>query len=253
MCLILFAWKTHSQYPLVVASNRDEFYARPTTAIDYWEDYPNILAGRDLKAKGTWMGVTKQRRFAALTNYRDGLEETLSNAPSRGDLVGDYLKSDQSPEEYIRAVATKGRQYNGFNLIVGDGTGLWYYANRGNIEPKKLEAGIYGLSNALLDTSWFKLERGKFLFEEQLQSQNLHPRPFLDMLSDTERPPDEQLPQTNIPIEWERRLSSMFIQSENYGTRASTFVAIDQVGQTTVCERLYDKKGRASENIISFE
>ena len=158
MCLILFAYRSLPDYRLVLAANRDEFYDRPTRHVAFWDDAPEILAGRDLKAGGTWMGITKKGRFAAITNYRDS-GMTIENAPSRGDLVKDFLIGKSRPHDYLESLQNKGQDYNGFNLIIGDGNELFYYSNRdGNIH--NIEPGVHGLSNHLLNTPWPKVAQG---------------------------------------------------------------------------------------------
>jgi uncharacterized protein with NRDE domain len=167
MCLILIAWQAHPDYPLVVAANRDEFFARPTAAAAFWPDAPQVLAGRDLEAGGTWLGVSRQRRFAALTNYREGGRQRV-DARSRGALVADFLTSRASPVAYLTQLETAAAEYNGFNLVVGDGESLAYYSNRGDGQPRWLKPGIYGLSNHLLDTPWPKLASAKAAFAAAL-------------------------------------------------------------------------------------
>lgn len=252
MCLILFAWQHHSNYPLVVVANRDEFYERPTQEAHFWEQHPHILAGKDLLAGGTWLGVTKDGRFTAITNYRDGNVAERKNAPSRGQLTTDFLTGSDSPEAYCQKIADQGHLYNGFNLLVGDKNELWYYSNRSDEDPVSLPPGVYGLSNRLLDTPWFKVRRGKFLLKQQLQSNNLHPRPFLDLLNDEDTPTDEELPNTGISEDWERLLASIFIKSENYGTRCSSVLLRQQTGKVMFIERVYRKDQTMQEDIFSF-
>ncbi len=239
MCLILFAYQYHPRYKLIVATNRDEFYKRNTRSAHWWEDHPHILGGRDLQAGGTWMGINRNGRFAALTNYREpGIQ--IPNAPSRGDLVKDFLTAQQSPETYWETF--KPEAFNGYNLLFGNPDELWYSSNRG-VEAQKLKPGIYGLSNHLLDTPWPKVKKGKNYLEKFLTSQALKPQAALDFLSDSSLAPDEQLPQTGVPLEWERLLSAMFIQSPEYGTRTSTVILIDKEDQVTFYERGFVPEG----------
>src|SRR5688572_5017034 len=142
MCLILVGWKTSEANPLVVAANRDEFHARPAAAAAFWKDRPGILAGRDLEAHGTWMGVSRGGKFAAVTNYRGAREARA--AQSRGALVTRFLENGQTPAQYVAAVGKNLNDYSGFNLLVSDADELWWISNRGG-EPQRLEAGIYGL------------------------------------------------------------------------------------------------------------
>jgi uncharacterized protein with NRDE domain len=244
MCLILIAWQAHPDYPLVVAANRDEFFARPAAAAAFWPDAPQVLAGRDLEAGGTWLGVSRQRRFAALTNYREGGRQ-LVDARSRGALVADFLTSRGSPAAYLSQLESTAAEYNGFNLFVGNGESLAYYSNRGDSQPRWLKPGIYGLSNHLLDTPWPKLTSAKAAFAAALLALPARAL-FLDLLADQEIVPDTHLPETGVPLAWERILSAVFVRSENYGTRASTLLTIDRDGRTTLLERSFDAAARAS-------
>jgi uncharacterized protein with NRDE domain len=244
MCLILIAWQAHPDYPLVVAANRDEFFARPTAAAAFWPDAPQVLAGRDLEAGGTWLGVSRQRRFAALTNYREGGRQRV-DARSRGALVADFLTSRASPVAYLTQLETAAAEYNGFNLVVGNGESLAYYSNRGDGQPRWLKPGIYGLSNHLLDTPWPKLASAKAAFAAALLALPANDL-FLDLLADQEIVPDTHLPETGVPLAWERILSAVFVCSENYGTRASTLLTIDRDGRTTLLERSFDAAARVS-------
>ncbi|MGJ7919881.1 NRDE family protein [Neobacillus sp. LXY-4] len=223
MCLILFAYKIDPEFKLVVAANRDEFYERPTASVHFWQDHPHILAGRDLKQLGTWIGITTTGRFAALTNYRDPSEVTEGKR-SRGELVGDFLKEDNTdPEVYLEKVTKNKDKYPGFNLLIGDKNDLYYYSNKSN-EVKKLEPGIYGLSNHLLNTDWPKVKRGIVGLEQiinQRDAETMDER-LLNLLQNADPAPDESLPKTGVSLEWERVLSPMFIKSEGYGTRSST-------------------------------
>jgi uncharacterized protein with NRDE domain len=238
MCLILFAYECHPAYKLILAANRDEYYNRPTEPVKWWTDAPFLLAGKDLKAGGTWMGITQKGRIAALTNYR-GPGSNKDNAPSRGSLVSDYLLSDISPSKYIETLRPKSAEYNGFNLIVGDINTLYYYSNKKeNSETSPLEPGIYGLSNAVLDTSWPKVVKGKQMFEQHvLNKAEVSTETIFSILSDTETPPDEELPDTGVGIEIERMLSPLFIKAPGYGTRSSTVLIIDQNNKVTLTEK----------------
>ncbi|MEF8766457.1 MAG: NRDE family protein [Candidatus Accumulibacter phosphatis] len=238
MCLIVLAWQVHSDYPLVVAANRDEFFARPAAPAAFWPEAPQVLAGRDLEAGGTWLGVSRARRFAALTNYREGGKQD-PDARSRGALVADFLIGKASPAAYLAEVAAAAADYNGFNLFVGDEQHLGYFSNRGDGQPHWLEPGIYGLSNHLIDTPWPKLASAKATFAAALSGLPA-PAPFFALLADQEIVPDAHLPETGVPLEWERILSAVFVRSENYGTRASTLLTRQRDGQTTLIERSFD-------------
>jgi uncharacterized protein with NRDE domain len=238
MCLILFAWKAHAAYPLILAANRDEFYERPSAPAAFWPDTPGLLAGRDLKAGGTWLGVTRSGRLAAITNYRDPAS-LKQGAPSRGELVSDYLLGQESPGEYLRRLAPRAGRYNGFSLLVGDRSELFYYSNRG--EAVRPAPGIHGLSNHLLDTPWPKVERGKQALERLLVGeQNPSPEALIGILASRSKPPDNWLPDTGVGLEWERILSPLFIESPTYGTRCSTALLVDRQGAVTFVERVFD-------------
>jgi uncharacterized protein with NRDE domain len=234
MCLILLAWQAHPDYPLVVAANRDEFFSRRTAAADFWEDAPNVLAGRDLEAGGTWLGVTRNGRFAALTNYRDPARNTMG-APSRGVLVRRFLIGGQSAEDYLSELESCADRYNGFNLIFGDPDGLWCFSNCGEGE-QALAPGVYGLSNHLLDTPWPKVARGKSALNGALQALP-NEAPLFALLRDDSIAPDDALPRTGVSLEWERLLSAAFVRSPQYGTRSATVLLRDRSGWVRFIEQ----------------
>jgi uncharacterized protein with NRDE domain len=237
MCLIVLAWQEHPDFPLVVAANRDEFFARPSAKAAFWEEAPDVLAGRDLEAGGTWLGVSRQGRFAALTNYREGAKQR-PGAPSRGALVADFLTQRVDAETYLAELATRSGDFNGFNLFVGDGRKLGYCANRGGAGWSFLSPGIYGLSNHLLDTPWPKLGSAKIAFAQALKGLPAETS-FFDLLTDSEIVSDAHLPDTGVALEWERCLSAVFVRSANYGTRASTVLTVRKDGLTTLIERRF--------------
>ncbi len=240
MCLILFSYKIHPNYPLILAANRDEFYERPTAPLDFWDTYPGVLAGRDLKANGTWLGVTKTGRIAAITNYREG-GDPIEKAPSRGDLILNYLTTDSDPSQYLNEVRKIGHTYNGFNLIAGDANGLFYISNRAN-RIQKLKPGLYGISNHLLNTSWPKVKNGTVRLQGVLNGkEKLDPEKIFEILSDRSIPADDELPNTGVGLQWERILSPLFITSSNYGTRSSSIVLMSASGRVTVMERTFLK------------
>jgi len=241
MCLIIFAYQVHPVYKLIVATNRDEFYGRTTAPVQYWEDSPDILAGRDLEKMGTWMGVTTTGRFAALTNYRDPKEATAGKR-SRGELVADALKHKGNVKDYMENLVERKDLYPGYNLLAGDRTELYHYSNKGQ-EPKKLEPGIYGVSNHLLNTEWPKVQKGKAGMSKIINGEQdeLVERLF-GILQDADQAPDELLPNTGVSLEWERKLSPLFIKSEEYGTRSSTVMLMtDQ--EIQYVERVFNKEG----------
>ncbi|HPC85219.1 MAG TPA: NRDE family protein [Smithellaceae bacterium] len=238
MCLILFAYHVHPDYRLILAANRDEFYDRPSAPADFWSRHPQVLAGMDLKEKGTWLGVTKEGKFAAITNYRDPAS-WKADAPSRGKLVSRYLTGSAGPEKYLRRMVGRADAYNGFNLLLGDGADLFVYSNRGDVH--RLSSGIYGLSNELLDTPWPKVRRGKRLLEKALAKRGKELEEALfDLLSDRAVPPDGSLPDTGIGLEWERLLAPMFIKSPVYGTRSSTLLLIGKNKRIKLIEKTYN-------------
>lgn len=236
MCLILLAWRAHPGYPLVVAANRDEFFARPTAPAAFWDDAPQILAGRDLEAGGTWLGVTRNGRFAALTNYRDPVRNK-AGAPSRGELVSRFLAGEQSAPEYLRQLESMADRYSGFNLVFGDSGGLWCFSNCGEGE-RELPPGVYGLSNHLLDSPWPKVARGKSALAKALQALP-DQAPLFALLRDDRIAADDELPRTGVSLEWERLLSAAFVRSPTYGTRSSTVVQFDEAGRLRFTEQTF--------------
>lgn len=239
MCLVLLAYRVHPRYPLILAANRDEFYDRPTAAASFWEEAPGLLAGRDLVHGGTWLGVTGGGRVAALTNYRDP-NAALKDAPSRGALVGDFLKSGQSAEDCLRATREKGVRYNGYNLLLGDVGSLFCYSNVAD-RVDRVTPGIHGLSNHLLDTPWPKVVRGKELLAQAVAAGEPDSDRLFGLLADRTPAPDHLLPDTGVGLDLERLLSSIFITSERYGTRSSTLVLVDLDGETAFVERSFDR------------
>jgi len=234
MCLIVVAWRFRADLPLVVAANRDEWRDRPAQPAHWWPDPPEILAGRDLQAGGTWMGVTRAGRFAAVTNFRDP-SDRRSTARSRGGLVTEFLLSAESPPAYLAAVARRAGEYNGFNLIVGDGETLWYLGSRdGGARP--IAPGVHGLSNHVLDEPWPKVVRGRRAMERALDGADPVPALF-DLLGDAQGVPDAELPETGVGLEWERRLASALITGPDYGTRASTVLTVAAGGEVRLEER----------------
>lgn len=227
MCLVLFAYNMHPEYNLIVAANRDEFYKRPTEPAHFWPDFPEILAGRDLEKNGTWMGVTRKGRFAALTNYRDPNEVTAGKR-SRGELVADALTYKESLEEYMRTLTEKNESYPGYNLIAGNKEELFYYSNIGQV-LQKLEPGIYGVSNHLLNTEWPKVKIGRRGLETIINENNSDlTEKLFELLKLADPAPDEELPSTGVGLEWERLLSPLFINSDHYGTRSSTVLLMSE-------------------------
>ena len=237
MCLITFALEYHPRFRLVLAANRDEYFSRPSAPAAFWADAPQILAGRDLAAGGTWLGVTAAGRLGAVTNYREppyGQGEWLS----RGRLVADYLAGNMSAEDYLAQVRQQGCEYRGFNLLVADGDGLWYWSNRGGA-PSRVAPGLHGLSNHLLDTPWPKVVSAREGMGRLLRADSPDPEALFGLLGDRAAFPDHLLPDTGVGVERERLLSSLFIAGDNYGTRSSTIILMDRAGPITFMERSY--------------
>ncbi len=237
MCLILFAYHSHPTYKLIFAANRDEFYQRPTATAHWWEDNSSILGGRDLVAGGSWLGIHTNGKIAALTNIREP-DNVKSVAPSRGDLVKDFLMESYNSQQYSGKLVEESNAYNGFNLLYGYIDELFYYSNR-NGTPQKLVPGIYGLSNDQLETPWPKVVKGKQKLLQFMHETESDTYDVISWLHDPSLAPDTQLPSTGVPLEWERTLSAMFIKSPKYGTRASTVILIDHHNQVTFHERSY--------------
>jgi len=247
MCIAYLAIRPHSDWPLFIAANRDEFHARPTLAAAPWKDCPDVIAGIDMTARGTWLGVTRQGRYALLTNYRDPGSHR-PDAASRGGLVAQYLAGAVDPQAYAGQVAGEAAQYNGFNLIVGDLDGACYVSNRGDGEQAcMLGAGRYVLSNHLLDTAWPKTQRLRAALDRYpLDRLDGSVTPVFDILRDTTQAEDAALPRTGLALERERLLSSPFIVSPDYGTRCSTVIAVHADGHALFSEVSYDAQGRAA-------
>jgi uncharacterized protein with NRDE domain len=243
MCLLVLAWQSHPRFRLIVAANRDEFHERPAAALGWWGDEPRIAAGRDLRSAGTWMGATRSGRFAVVTNYRD-LERAPPDAPSRGDLVAGFLRADASTtSDYLHALRVRAARYAGFSLLLGDGRELWYVSNRGGTEPRPMESGVYGLSNHTLDSPWPKLVRSRERLRELLGEDRVAPDALFTLLADRTPADLDETPDTGLPADWERALSSPFVVHERYGTRCSTVLLVTHDGHTTLCERRFDAHG----------
>ena len=238
MCLILIGARKHPTYKLVIAANRDEFYERPTAPAAFWDDAPGLLAGRDLRAGGTWLGITTNGRIAAITNYRDPAS-SKSNAPSRGKLVSDFLLGKESPVGYLARLEQKAGRYNGFNLIVGHKDEFCWFSNRGE-GSEELAPGIHGLSNRLLNTPWPKVTRGKDVLARILSEEKSGLTDALfEMLAYRSVAEATHLPDTGVGTEWEKILSPIFIASPVYGTRSSTVVLVDQKGNVIFIETTF--------------
>jgi uncharacterized protein with NRDE domain len=247
MCLILLAVDTHPEYALLVAANRDEFYERPTARAAFWDDAPRVLAGRDLRVGGTWLGIHGSGRIAAVTNYRQG-EREAEAARSRGRLVADYLTGQGDARAHLGRVEREASLYNGFNLIAGDAEALFYFSNREG-RVRRLGPGVYGLSNHLLDSPWPKVTAGKSGLSALLPGAG-DPLPGLfALLADSRQAADHLLPTTGVSQEWERLLSAAFIATEGYGTRSSTVVLVGRDRRVVFVERSFGPDGAAGEEV----
>jgi uncharacterized protein with NRDE domain len=237
MCLLVLAWQTHPRYRLVVAANRDEFHERPAAPMAPWPAPEGILAGRDLRAGGTWLGLDRTRRFGVVTNFRDR-QRPRRSAPSRGRLVPGYLAGAVAAGDYLASLETDAPGYSGFNLLLADATSLWYASNRAERFAQVLEPGIYGLSNEFLDTPWPKLQRVRGRFEQWLTQPEGkgEPAQLFDLLNDRTPAPDAVPP--------ERALSAPFVLDATYGTRCSTVLLLQASGAAYLAERRFDSGGK---------
>jgi len=239
MCLALLALDAHSLYSVVIVANRDEYHARPTAPAAWWDE--GWLAGRDLRAGGTWLGVTRRGRFALLTNIRDPASNDPA-APSRGLLVPAVLSDESGIAPALERVRSAAARHNGFNLLGGTPAGAAWMSNR-SPDVKALGRGTYGLSNALLDSPWPKLVRTKAAFADWLARGEADTEPLFAALAHRALAADADLPSTGVALEWERRLSAPFIVSDSYGTRSSTVLTIDRDGNACLVERSFDAGG----------
>jgi len=267
MCIAVIAWQSHPEYPLIVASNRDEFYTRGTRPAAWWGQSVSVLAGRDDEAGGTWLGINRDGRVALVTNVRAPTEKN-PHAPSRGALVLAALQAGESDgRTWLDAIAPSTLSHNGFNLLIADplqrrsigstgaagrGAGLHYFSNRLPEPPRSLAAGIYGLSNAFLDTPWPKVVRSVSAFATSIARRLDHAALF-GLLADRALAHDSSLPQTGVPPDWERVLSAVQIRANGYGTRTSTIITVRRDGLVNFIERSFDPENPAHHQDRSFE
>lgn len=238
MCLIAFSYKVHPSYPLIIVANRDEFYDRPTAAAHFWEDEPEILAGRDLRQQGSWMGVSKNGRFAAITNYRDPrLPET--GQLSRGEIVRLFLTTTDSTDSFIQSLRAKRDLYGGFNVLLYDGKDMHHYNNIYD-EHRIVESGIHGVSNATFNTPWPKVNAAKRVLKNALDQDPIEVNTLVSLLANVEIAQDEVLPNTGVGIHLERSLSAQFVKLPNYGTRCSTAIVFHNNEEIDFLERTYE-------------
>ena len=247
MCLLVLAWQAHPRYRLVVAANRDEYHARPAAPLARWPPPLAILAGRDLQAQGTWLGVDRARRLGVVTNFRE-LQQPRPGAPSRGDLIPSYLGTGEGAAAFFAALEARAPGYSGFNLLLTDQQSLWYGSNRAVPFARRLPPGVYGLSNELLDTPWPKLTRVRKGFEAWLATPQASPQALFTLLADRTPAADAALATNTggLPPEWARALSAPFVLHPGYGTRSSTVVLQEGGGALFLAERRFDPAGAPS-------
>lgn len=253
MCLISLNWRAHPRYELVLAANRDEFHHRPTAPAGWWNDAPDVFGGRDLLQGGGWLAVSRQRKLAAVTNVRRMVQPD-SNAPSRGALVADFMRSTQSSAEFAKRLRGRADAYAGFNLLLYDGETLLYITNHDGFRSERLTPGLHAVSNAALDTPWPKLVRLRSRMQGWVQQERPDESSLLDALADDHVAADSTLPDTGVGIELERFLSPAFIRGPQYGTRASSVIALGVDGTLQFHERRFGPNGAtAGETHERFE
>lgn len=240
MCLVVVSWQQHSEFPLIVAGNRDEFHGRPTEHAHWWPDAPEIVGGRDLQAGGTWLALHRSGRFATVTNFRDA-QRPSAKYRSRGHLVTEFLKSTASPVDYLDSI--DGAKYAGFNLLVSDGATLAWLSNRGD-GVRTLSPGVYGLSNALLDSPWHKVVRSKATLEELIRNDKVNATELFRLLDDRQKAPVDEIEKEQLPFETAHAISAAFIVLPDYGTRSSSIALLDTAGSWQFHERRFDADGK---------
>lgn len=253
MCLINFNIGSHEKYKMIIAANRDEFYSRPTASMHYWDDHQNILGGRDLKAKGTWLAVSKSGKIGALTNIRTPEEMTMEAKKSRGELVVNYLLSEDNPEDYLKNLTDYSSDYAGFNLLAGN-PDEFYYMNNYDNNVSRVDAGTHGLSNEYLNTPWPKVVIGKAKLDEVLSEDDIDVDALFNLLRIDSEAADDIVQKTGVDFDLEKKLSPLFIDIPDfdYGTRCSTVVLVDHQDNITLIERTFKngvETGEISETI----
>lgn len=242
MCLVTFAWETHPRYRLILAANRDELHARPSQQAHWWPDRPDLLAGRDLQAGGTWLAVSRSGRFATVTNYREH-QRVPAGQRSRGEIVTDFIGGDRDPLTFVGAI--EDADYAGVSVLATDGDDMGYASNRGDA-ARCLEPGIYGLGNASLDTPWSKIRRTKQTLRSLVDADKANPTELLRMLADRTPAPSNEIEDSEYPFSLEQAISAPFICSDTYGTRCSTILTIGNDGSVEFFERRFGADGSAS-------
>jgi uncharacterized protein with NRDE domain len=242
MCLIVFAWQTHPAYRLVLAANRDEYHARPSRDAGWWPDRKFILAGRDLQAGGTWLGVSRSGLFATVTNYRE-LQKATGRIRSRGEIVSNFLSGDAPAKDFAASIA--GDLYAGYSLLAADHEQIVYASNRGDV-PTVLQPGVYGLSNATLDTHWPKLVRSRDQLSRLIGSDSVNESSLLQLLADRQPAPVDQIDNSSLPFNLAQAVSAPFVVSPDYGTRCSTTLLWSNDNEVEFCERRFDAAGNST-------
>jgi len=243
VCLLVLAWQAHPRYRLVVAANRDEYHARPAAPLARWGPPQDLLAGRDLSAGGTWLGLDRARRFAVITNFRD-LQATPPGAPSRGGLIPQFLAGAARAADYAQALAPRAAAYAGFNLLLADEAQLWYVGNRASPAARPLPAGVHGISNEHLDAPWPKLVRVRAGFTAWLAQEEAPEEALFELLADRTRVSAPARPEVpGLTAEWQQVLSAPFVLHPQYGTRCSTVLRLEPTGQLRLTERRFDAQG----------
>lgn len=253
MCLITFAYKTHPEYPLILVGNRDEFYHRPTRPAQFWEEerHPDILAGKDLLGQGTWLGIHRSGKWAALTNYRD-LTNIIPSAPTRGSLVLNFLTSNLSVRDYATLIKNESHRYNGYNLLIGDLNDIMHYSNESQI-VSLLPHGIHSVSNELMNSPWTKSENTKKALSQLLLTEDFSQKSLFSIMMDESKAKIEDLPNTGLSTQMEWALSAPFIITPDYGTRCTTLLKIDLKGNISFTERSYKNGTSVIANEVNFE
>lgn len=252
MCLLVFAWRTRPDLPLILAGNRDEFHARPAAPAGWWGEHEELLGGRDLEAGGSWLALDRRGRLAVVTNVREPVRDTRGRR-SRGELVVDALRFDGPLGRFAEQLRGRRDEYGGYNLLIGDGEELHCLSNRSK-DRIGLEPGIYGLSNDRLDTPWPKVVAARDGLLRLVGRAEVEVDGLFELLADRTPAPDDELPDTGVPLEWERVLSAAFIVGSEYGTRASTVVLVRADGVVEFAERRFGPGGeRTGRTRLEFE
>ena len=250
MCLIVFAYRHHPQYQVILAGNRDEFYGREAQQAHFWDTEPVMLAGKDLRAGGTWLGISQRGEFGAITNYRD-LKNPREGERSRGEIIPDYLTGNESPDQKMTRLKNQIHHYAGFNFLAGNADQIFYLNNISG-DVQSVSRGIHGISNAFLDTPWPKVKAAKSAFEDAIIPAVIDHEAVFKLLQNSDPFPQEKLPDTGLSQEMEKAVSPIFIKTEDYGTRCSTLLTINYDGQIQFTEKTYHFNGDSSETVKDF-